>query len=540
MAVSTVYETASGDKVATYDQPQSTKEQQQRAVALKSFVAGGIAGCIAKTSVAPLERTKILMQVSRAYGLDSFPNVFRGLAYIWKTEGFFGLYKGNAALLARIFPYAAIQFASFEFYNRNLSVFTQTRENPLIVRFFAGALAGASAVVCTYPLDLIRARFACQVFENRYDNLRHAIKTIFLKEGGLRGFYNGIYPTMAGVVPYAGINFFTYGFLRRLADRAGFTKENPTMVSLFCGACAGLVGQTFTFPLDVIRRRMQTIAMFQYSMSPEKAAAYLPKHGVGRIIPTLVHIIRHEGFLGMYKGLSVNYLKAAPAIAISFTTYDTLRRWWNIPAGKYSATVINTEAQSLSHPSLSRANNSTTESLNEVLRSQGLTTLLEAVNQTGLANLFEGVNDNVTVFAPTNEAFQNLNNVSTIFSNTGTLETLILYHVYPGAQTTDKMVSEFGKQELGTLESVNNLQLLVFVRPNGTILLGTDEASIVTPNLTAGNSVVQVISKVLIPPVTNFLQGPTAVPTAAASPNAVISSPSSVSSVSQPSFDSAV
>ncbi|GJQ12771.1 hypothetical protein GpartN1_g4562.t1 [Galdieria partita] len=305
----------------------------------KSFVAGGFAGCVAKTSVAPLERTKILMQVSRVYGLNSFPNVYRGLAHIYATEGFFGLYKGNAALLARIFPYAAIQFASFEFYNRTLSLMSWNQENPLATRLFAGSLAGATAVICTYPLDLVRARFACQIFESKYESLRHAVKTIFLLEGGLRGFYSGIYPTLAGVVPYAGINFFTYGFLRRLAERRGLTERHPTMVSLFCGACAGLVGQTFTFPLDVIRRRMQTVSMFRYNIGAEQAIAYLPKRGFGRIIPTLIHIIRHEGFFGMYKGLSVNYLKAAPAIAISFTTYDTLRRWWNIPTGKYSATA---------------------------------------------------------------------------------------------------------------------------------------------------------------------------------------------------------
>ncbi|EME26170.1 mitochondrial carrier isoform 1 [Galdieria sulphuraria] len=319
--------------------PNQLEETSNRYNWLKSFVAGGFAGCVAKTSVAPLERTKILMQVSRAYGLNTFPNVYRGLVHIYTTEGFLGLYKGNAALLARIFPYAAIQFASFEFYNRTLSLLSWNRENPLTTRLLAGSLAGATAVVCTYPLDLVRARFACQIFESKYDSLRHAIKTIFLSEGGLRGFYSGIYPTLAGVVPYAGINFFTYGLLRRLAERKGWTERNPTIVSLLCGACAGLVGQTFTFPLDVIRRRMQTIAMFRYNIEAEHAVAYLPKRGFGRIIPALIHIIRHEGFFGMYKGLSVNYLKAAPAIAISFTTYDTLRHWWNIPTGKYSATA---------------------------------------------------------------------------------------------------------------------------------------------------------------------------------------------------------
>lgn len=44
--------------------------------------------------------------------------VFSGLKKIFQREHFLGLYKGNGAQMIRVFPYAAVQFATFENYKR--------------------------------------------------------------------------------------------------------------------------------------------------------------------------------------------------------------------------------------------------------------------------------------------------------------------------------------------------------------------------------------------------------------------------------------
>mgnify|MGYP000951413224 CR=1 FL=1 len=105
-----------------------------------------------KTTVAPLDRIKILLQahnehyknfgeylIEYNWKLESchlhwvFKNsltfthdhvltgVISGLKEIVKRESFFALYKGNTAQMVRIFPYAALQFTSFEIY-KNVSI----------------------------------------------------------------------------------------------------------------------------------------------------------------------------------------------------------------------------------------------------------------------------------------------------------------------------------------------------------------------------------------------------------------------------------
>ncbi|EDL32071.1 solute carrier family 25 (mitochondrial carrier, Graves disease autoantigen), member 16, isoform CRA_a [Mus musculus] len=148
---------------------------------LRSFLAGGIAGCCAKTTVAPLDRVKVLLQAhNRHY---KHLGVLSTLRAVPQKEGYLGLYKGNGAMMIRIFPYGAIQFMAFEHYKTFIT--TKLGVSGHVHRLMAGSMAGMTAVICTYPLDVVRVRLAFQVKgEHTYSGIIHAFKTIYAKEGG--------------------------------------------------------------------------------------------------------------------------------------------------------------------------------------------------------------------------------------------------------------------------------------------------------------------------------------------------------------------
>lgn len=136
----------------------------------------GVAGMLSKTTVAPLDRIKILLQAHNKHHEQH--GVVRGIRHIIHHESFLALYKGNGAQMVRIFPYAATQFTSFELYKKYLNgVFGATSHWD---KFLAGASAGVTAVTLTYPLDTIRARLAFQVTgEHLYTGIVHAAMSIF-------------------------------------------------------------------------------------------------------------------------------------------------------------------------------------------------------------------------------------------------------------------------------------------------------------------------------------------------------------------------
>ncbi|XP_072334875.1 solute carrier family 25 member 16 isoform X1 [Scyliorhinus torazame] len=291
---------------------------------LRSLVAGGVAGCCAKSTIAPLDRVKILLQAhNRHY---KHLGVFSTLRAVPKKEGFLGLYKGNGAMMVRIFPYGAIQFTAFDRYRKLL--IGKLGISGHIHRLMAGSMAGMTAVICTYPLDMIRARLAFQVKgEHRYAGIIDAFRVIYTQEGGFRGFYRGLTPTIIGMAPYAGISFFTFGTLKSigLSQAPGIlgrpSSDNPnvlvlkTHVNLLCGGIAGAFAQTVSYPLDVARRRMQLGSIL---IEADKYAT---------MSKTLKYVYKMHGIKqGLYRGLTLNYIRCIPSQAVAFTTYEFMRQ----------------------------------------------------------------------------------------------------------------------------------------------------------------------------------------------------------------------
>ncbi|XP_068647793.1 mitochondrial carrier protein CoAc1-like [Aristolochia californica] len=310
-------------------------------VYVKELIAGGAAGAFAKTAVAPLERIKILLQ-TRTEGFHSL-GVFQSLRKLMKHEGVLGFYKGNGASILRIVPYAALHFMTYEQYRCwILNNYSSLGTGPLI-DLLAGSAAGGTAVLCTYPLDLARTKLAYQVkgtgasFGNSMRSLHaqpvyHGIKDVFksvYSEGGMRALYRGVGPTLIGILPYAGLKFYIY---EELKTRVPEEHQKSIVMRLSCGALAGLFGQTFTYPLDVVRRQMQVQAL-------QPPAQQADPNRVRGTIQGLATIVRNQGWQQLFAGLSINYVKIVPSVAIGFTAYDVMKSWLKVPPREKSRNV---------------------------------------------------------------------------------------------------------------------------------------------------------------------------------------------------------
>jgi len=137
------------------------------------FIAGGAAGIISRTLIAPIERVKIIFQVQ-----CGGPTWHQLPGRILREEGVLAFWKGNTAAVVRVMPYMSLTFLSYEEYKVALQA---TGAPSHLCSLAAGSGAGVTAVAVTYPLDLVRAAMAKP--GSRYTSIGGTLTTISRERG---------------------------------------------------------------------------------------------------------------------------------------------------------------------------------------------------------------------------------------------------------------------------------------------------------------------------------------------------------------------
>jgi len=230
---------------------------------LIDFLAGGTAGAISKTAVAPLERVKLLLQTQDVNQKITQGTKYKGfgdcLIRCIREEGTISLWRGNWANVLRYFPTQALNFAFKERYQQMFANY-----NPVLNPYkffagnlFAGGMAGATGLLFVYPLDFARTRLGVDigksVSERQFKGMNDCLIKIY-KADGIQGLYRGFAISVAGIFVYRAFYFGGYDAGKRFMFG---DNPNPSILYRFLFAQAITSSSEFlAYPLDTIRRRL--------------------------------------------------------------------------------------------------------------------------------------------------------------------------------------------------------------------------------------------------------------------------------------------
>jgi solute carrier family 25 protein 39/40 len=108
------------------------------------------------------------------------------------------------------------------------------------------------------------------------------------------------------------------------------TANFPAYITFLSGATAGMAAAVSTHPFDVLKTRQQTAAWAETSGAAAAAKATPAATAAAALSGaqlTIGAIFRREGFLALYRGLSMRLATVIPASAIMVTIYETIKKW---------------------------------------------------------------------------------------------------------------------------------------------------------------------------------------------------------------------
>ncbi|KZS97948.1 mitochondrial carrier [Sistotremastrum niveocremeum HHB9708] len=176
---------------------------------LSRFVSGGIGGITSQLSIYPIETLKTQMMSSTG---RQERTLIQAAKRLWGLGGTRAYYRGLTIGLVGVFPYSAIDMSTFEALKLAYIKSTGKQDPGVLATLGFGSISGSVGATSVYPLNLVRTRLQAsgstghpQQYTGIWDV---AAKT--MEREGWRGFYRGLLPTLAKVVPAVSISYVVY------------------------------------------------------------------------------------------------------------------------------------------------------------------------------------------------------------------------------------------------------------------------------------------------------------------------------------------
>ncbi|XP_035142581.3 mitochondrial adenyl nucleotide antiporter SLC25A23 isoform X6 [Callithrix jacchus] len=251
-----------------------SKQEKLTGMWWKQLVAGAVAGAVSRTGTAPLDRLKVFMQVHASK--TNRLNILGGLRSMVLEGGIRSLWRGNGINVLKIAPESAIKFMAYEQIKR--AILGQQETLHVQERFVAGSLAGATAQTIIYPMETLK-------------------------------------------------NWWLQQYCHDSADPG-------ILVLLACGTISSTCGQIASYPLALVRTRMQAQASIEGG--PQLS-----------MLGLLRHILSQEGMRGLYRGIAPNFMKVIPAVSISYVVYENMKQALGVTSSEWIPTPNHRSTNSL-------------------------------------------------------------------------------------------------------------------------------------------------------------------------------------------------
>ena len=280
------------------------------------FVAAGTGAILGKTTQAPLDRLKFLLQCQKEiHILGRLQKPYKGaidcIVRIYRTEGVLSFWRGLLPAVLGGFATSALQFPLKESFKKLFQPsMGDNYKTVLLKNISGGAAAGATSLICVYHFEYCRIRMANDVKfgkqgERQFKGMIDVYKKT-LASDGIVGLYRGFVITCIGMIVYRGLYFGLYDTLRPIFLK----KDSNILMSFALGYSVTLTSGLMAYPLDTIRCRM-----LMRSVEPIKYRGSFD---------CLTQILRNEGVLSLWRGVAVRLVTGIVG-ALMLPGYDMLK-----------------------------------------------------------------------------------------------------------------------------------------------------------------------------------------------------------------------